>query len=68
MYVEHHILDAGAKLIIGAIENGVPTDAAGFNTEDQEVLEAVLTELNWSDLLAALRAAGERVPFVLGEG
>lgn len=66
MYVDHEVLTATARLIQGAVENGLPVgdeaDFAGLGERSAAIMQDLLDELEVPDLLLALRAVADRMP------
>lgn len=62
MHVDFHILNEAAKQLRETVGNSIPLEPRGWPAEDLQLLREVLYELNWGDLMDALRAAAERLP------
>lgn len=66
MYVDYEVINAAARLIQGTLDDGLPVEDevehAGLDKSDAQALQDILDELNWADLVTALRAAADRLP------
>lgn len=68
MQIEYHILDEAAKQLRETVGNSIPLDPPGWPDEDRRTLRALLEEVCWGDLIAAVRSAADRMPEPGGEG
>jgi hypothetical protein len=65
MFVEHEIISATAQLILAGMGSLPVEDDAewrGWDGKTAEVMQELIDELNWVDLLDALKAAAARLP------